>query len=84
MRVLPISDRVRDYLKMRQLEKKFAKQLNLLENNLKHPGLNVELLEPRELQIYSFRLDRKYRVLFFFPEPKSTIKIMQVTDHYHK
>ena len=82
MKILPISDKIYNYLKSRQLEKKFEKQIRLLENDLRHPGLNVELLEPREFQVYSFRLDRKFRVIFFFPEPKATIKIMQVTDHY--
>ena len=82
MKILPISDKIYNYLKSRQLEKKFEKQIRLLENDLRHPGLNVELLEPREFQVYSFRLDRKFRVIFFFPEPKATIKIMKVTDHY--
>lgn len=84
MKILPISDKVCDYLKTRQLERKFQKQCRLLENNLRHPGLNVELLEPKELQVYSFRLDRKFRVIFFFPIPKTTIKIMKITDHYQK
>ena len=46
-----------------------------------HPGLRTELLEPRKMKIWSFRIDRKYRVLFIFFE-KDVVEIIDVNDHY--
>ncbi|KKR78290.1 MAG: hypothetical protein UU23_C0001G0054 [Candidatus Curtissbacteria bacterium GW2011_GWA1_40_9] len=43
------------YLKKRNLQKKFKKQLSLLQQNPKHPSLNTEILKPKHLRIYSFR-----------------------------
>ncbi len=70
-------------LRKHRLEKKFAKQLKLLELNPKHPGLHVELLEPHQYGVYSFRIDRKYRALFFFRPDKKVIEILSITVHYH-
>ncbi len=52
------------YLKKRNLEKKFNKQVNLLTTDMDHPSLNTELLEPRSYKFYSFRIDKKYRAIF--------------------
>jgi Txe/YoeB family toxin of Txe-Axe toxin-antitoxin module len=53
------------YLKSRGLSKKWQKAVLLFSQNIKHPSLSVELLEPKWRGIYSFRIDRKYRALFF-------------------
>jgi len=53
------------YLKDRGLLKKWQKAVLLFNANIKHPSLNTELLEPKWRGIYSFRIDRKYRALFF-------------------
>jgi len=82
MKILPVSGKLRSYLKRRNLENKFQKQTLLLKDNLKHPGLNVELLEPHEMRIFSFRVDKKYRALFFLHEKKNIIEIFKITDHY--
>ncbi len=84
MKILPVSSEILKYLTRRNLKKKFEKQIQLLQNDLKHPSLNVELLEPHNLQLFSFRVDRKYRVIFFFNENKNAIQILRVTDHYQK
>ncbi|MEK7581223.1 MAG: type II toxin-antitoxin system RelE/ParE family toxin [Patescibacteria group bacterium] len=68
------------YLKKRNLLKKFEKQLSLLKNNPKHPSLNTEILEPRQLRIYSFRIDKKYRAIFVIRNGK--IEIVDINDHY--
>ncbi|MEK7698021.1 MAG: hypothetical protein AAB310_00440 [Nitrospirota bacterium] len=81
MRILPLHSEIRKYLKTRNLEKKFEKQINLFKENLFHPGLKTELLEPRKMKIWSFRIDRKYRALFIFLE-KDVIEIIDVNDHY--
>lgn len=81
MRILPIHREIEKYLKIRKLEKKFEKQITLFKENLFHPGLRTELLEPRKMKIWSFRIDRKYRALFIFLE-KDVIEIIDVNDHY--
>jgi Txe/YoeB family toxin of Txe-Axe toxin-antitoxin module len=42
----------------------------------------VELFEPGWGGIYSFRLDKKYRALFFITEGK--VELFQITKHYKK
>jgi Txe/YoeB family toxin of Txe-Axe toxin-antitoxin module len=81
MKVLPLHPELKAYLKTRQLEKKFEKQLSLFKENPFHPSLRTELLEPRRMKIWSFRIDKKYRTLFIFIE-KDTVEIIDVNDHY--
>lgn len=81
MKILPLHLELREYLKARRLEKKFEKQANLFKENPFHPSLRTELLEPRKMKIWSFRIDRKYRALFIFIE-KDVIEIIDINDHY--
>ncbi len=81
MKILPIYPEIREYLKKRNLEKKFEKQKKLFGENPFYPGLKTELLEPRRMRIWSFRIDRKYRAIFIYRE-KDTIEIIDVNDHY--
>ena len=64
MKIKLLKDDIKKYLKKYQLEKKFEKAKRLFEQDIRHPSLNVELLEPKHLKVYSFRLDRKYRAIF--------------------
>ena len=82
MKILKVDSGIEEYLRKRGLVKKFKKQSRFLEQNPRHPGLRVELLEPKSQGIYSFRVDRKYRVLFIFREDRQAIEILTVTDHY--
>lgn len=82
MKILGVNRRVEKYIRRRGLTKKFSKQLRLLKQNPRHPGLNVELLEPRNHGIYSFRVDKKYRALFVYRDDKRVIEILVVTAHY--
>ena len=81
MKILPLHPELGEYLKVRGLEKKFEKQIDLFKENSFHPSLRTELLEPRKMKIWSFRIDRKYRALFIFIE-KDVIEIIDVNDHY--
>jgi len=83
MEIKPLRKDLRKYLKDHQLEKKWLKAVNLLKSNPSHPSLNLELLEPRWRGIYSFRLNRKYRALFFFIS-EGKIEVFQITKHYKK
>lgn len=68
------------FLKKRNLVKKYQKQSSLFEENPKHPSLNTEIIEPKELKIYSFRVDKKYRAVFIFIG--DSIEIIDINNHY--
>lgn len=44
------------------------------------PSLHTELLEPKTAGVYSFRLDKKYRVLFIVVD--SQAEIIDINSHY--
>lgn len=81
MRVNPLDSESEKYLLKHNLLKKFNKQLNLFLNDPRHPSLNTERLEPKQYKLFSFRIDRKYRVVFVFLEP-DLIEIVEINDHY--
>jgi len=81
MIILSLHPEIKKYLQNKSLDKKFKKQKKLLEGNLFHPSLDTELLEPRKMRIWSFRIDRKYRAIFVFRK-KDTIEIIDVNNHY--
>jgi Txe/YoeB family toxin of Txe-Axe toxin-antitoxin module len=71
-----------EYLQEHHLYTKWEKASFLFEENFKHPSLRTELLEPHWRGIYSFRLDKKYRVLFFITG--NQVEVFQITRHYKK
>jgi len=82
MRILPLHKSLQKYLRKHQLEKIFEKQISIFEENAKHPGLHTELLEPKRLRIYSFRLTNRYRAIFIFRKDKNAVEIIDINDHY--
>ena len=81
--VLPLTPKLQSKVTKPNLVKKYAKAIALLATNPQHPGLNVELLEPKHMNYYSFRLDRKYRGLYIVHSDKTTIQVVGITVHYH-
>ncbi len=81
MFILPIHAEIVAYLKTRNLSNKFSEKIKFLENDFRHPSLNVEILEPKHLRIYSFRIDKKYRAIFIFRDSQ-TIEILDANNHY--
>ena len=81
MKILSLHPKIKEYLEKRKLEKKFEKQKNLFEQNPFYPSLETELLEPKKMRIWGFRIDRKYRAIFIFRE-KGIIEIIDVNNHY--
>ncbi|MDO8751981.1 MAG: hypothetical protein Q7J22_00285 [Candidatus Wolfebacteria bacterium] len=81
MKILPLHPEIIVYLGKRNLVGKFEKQKRLFEENPFHPGLNTELMEPKAMKIWSFRVDRKYRAIFIF-RSSETIEIIDVNLHY--
>ena len=56
-----------------RIQKKAEKQEKLFRQNPFHPSLHTEKLEPKGKQVWSFRIDRSYRVLFRFAESEKVI-----------
>jgi len=81
MQVKPLNKYLQKYVVKRNLARKFEKQVRILTDNLSHPSLNLELLEPRSAGRYSFRVDKKYRAIFIFTEPDE-IEIIDINPHY--
>jgi len=82
MKIEPLRANLLVYLKTHHLLKKWEKARHLFENNPRHPSLHTELLEPRWRGIFSFRLDKQYRALFFIEGEKA--EVFQITKHYKK
>ncbi len=80
MKAKPLNPELFQYLRKHNLEKKFNKQLLILQNNPRHPSLHTEILEPKSRKIYSFRVDVKYRAIFIVRN--SAIEIIDINDHY--
>jgi len=72
---------LRDLLKKYSLEKKFAKQKDFFERNPHHPSLHTEKLEPKNLSIYSFRIDRRWRAVLIVTKDNEA-EIIDINSHY--
>jgi mRNA-degrading endonuclease RelE of RelBE toxin-antitoxin system len=62
------------------IKKRAEKQERFIRTNPFHPSLHTEKLEPRGRQVWSFRIDRKYRVIFRFLE-KNKVLFLTVGPH---
>ncbi|MBF0099626.1 MAG: hypothetical protein HQK77_01830 [Desulfobacterales bacterium] len=80
MNIKPLKDTIKKYLKKHHIEKKFEKAQELFEQDINHPSLNVELLEPKHLKVYSFRIDIKYRAIFIVAD--NEVEVITITNHY--
>jgi len=80
MRVKASKNKFRSYLTQHQLLKKFEKQVKIFEDDPRHPSLHTELLEPKPDGVYSFRIDKKYRVLFILIDDEA--EVVGISDHY--
>jgi len=50
------------------IKRKAEKQQNIFKTNPFHPSLHTEKLAPKSKQVWSFRIDKKYRVVFKFAD----------------
>jgi len=46
------------------VKKKAEKQEKIFRQNPLHPSLHTEKLEPKSKQVWSFRIDKRYRIFF--------------------
>lgn len=82
MELKPLRKDLKEFIAARNLIKQWSKARYFFENNMRHPSLNTELLEPKWRGIYSFRIDLKYRALFFISDDKA--EVFRITKHYRK
>lgn len=61
------------------IQKKAQKQESLFRVNMFYPSLNTEKLSPKHSNLWSFRIDRVYRVVFHFE--KDVVTFLYVGHH---
>ncbi len=81
MQILPLKKRLVEYLSERGIAKLFEKQKQLFERDPFHHSLHTELLNPKHLRIYSFRITRGYRAIFVY-KGNAAIDIVDINNHY--
>jgi plasmid maintenance system killer protein len=50
----------------RQIQQKAARRTDLFKINPFHPSLRTEKLHPKHHEVWSFRIDQTYRIVFKF------------------
>jgi len=67
MKILFADEFVRRYrLLPSTIQKKAEKQERIFRDNPFHPSLHLEKLEPKHKEVWSMRIDRRYRIVFRF------------------
>lgn len=81
MKLLATDTYTKLYLKLpKDIRKKLVKQESLFKNNTFHPSLNTEKIEPKGKGIWTYRVDKKYRVAFRFEDPQTAV-LLAVGPH---
>lgn len=62
------------------IQKKAEKQEKIFRNNPFHPSLHTEKLEPKHKEMWSFRIDKSYRIIFRFIDGETTL-LLTVGPH---
>ena len=55
------------------IQKRAEKQEQLFRRNPFYPSLNTEKLEPKSKNVWSFRVDRNYRIIFRFIDGRTVL-----------
>ena len=63
-----------------KIQMKAVKKADLFKKNPFHPSLRVEKLHPKKFNVWSFRIDKDYRIVFKFVE-KDLVEFMFVGHH---
>lgn len=82
MQIRLLNFRVKKQIAKFGLGSKFEKQKLLFEANPFHPSLHTEKLAPKSVGLYSFRVDKRYRIIFRIRD--HVAEIIHVTKHYEK
>jgi proteic killer suppression protein len=63
------------------IQRKAATKTDLFRENPFHPSLRTEKLHPKHQEVWSFRVDRAYRVIFKFLGPDHVE--LRFIGHHH-
>jgi len=63
----------------KSIQKKVPRRFAFLYKNFLHPSLHIEKLEPRQKNIWSFRIDKQYRVIFTWGP--DTLVLLDIGPH---
>jgi len=80
MKIKQLSKKHKKVIEKHNLLDKYNKAVKLFEIDFRHPSLHFELLEPKSLKIYSFRIDIKYRAVFIVVDGEA--EVITITKHY--
>ena len=64
-----------------KVKTKAEKQERLFRNNPFHPSLHTEKLSPKSKEVWSFRIDKNYRIIFKFSD-KNKVLFLNVGHHH--
>ena len=64
----------------RPIQKKAVKKIEIFQENPFHPILRTEKINPSQLNLWTFRIDIAYRVLFRFLDSENALFIL--ADHH--
>jgi len=81
MKIIVTEEFEKYYRKLpRDVQRKTEKQTELFRKNLFYPSLHTEKLEPKGKEVWSFRVDKKYRVFFRFNNSNS-VRLLVIGPH---
>lgn len=63
-----------------EIKRKLCKQEKIFIQNPRHPSLNTEKITPKQKEIWTYRVDKRYRVAFRF-ENNDTVVLLVVGNH---
>ncbi len=64
VKILPLSNEVKNQTKKLRLLKKVKNKIRFLEQNFRHPSLRTKLLKPHHRGIWQIYITKKYRAFF--------------------
>lgn len=64
----------------KQIKIRAEKQEKLFKDNPFHPSLHTEKLSPKFKDVWSFRIDKNYRIIFRFVE-NDTVLFLNIGSH---
>lgn len=74
MKIILTAEFVRRYRGLPEnIQRKAEKQEKNFRRNPFHPSLHTEKLEPRQKEVWSIRIDKKYRIAFRFIDGETAL-----------
>ncbi len=83
MNILYADEFVKQFRKLdKRVQQSAIKQESLFKDNPLHPSLNIEKLRPRKKELWSIRVDKKYRIIFRYTDTtRNDIYFLAIGEH---